>query len=166
VRARPAIGGTAPLWQAVRISSVVGMEARDPELKKEFDATLDARRELGPEYESELVDSFLEKLDGAVDRRVRRQLAESRMVVARGSHPPGAAARSDGDSFGERYGFGIISLIVAVPLSAIATVNEQLPGLIVTWLGIVAVNALHATGRAPWSRSREARKPVQESDWD
>ncbi|MFC9459480.1 hypothetical protein ACFT16_27715, partial [Streptomyces sp. NPDC056983] len=68
------------------------MEARDAELKKELDATLHARRELGEEYESALVDSFLDKveqrLDGAVDRRVRRQLAEQQMVVARGGGGP------------------------------------------------------------------------------
>src|SRR4051794_24771902 len=39
------------------------MDARDPELKKELAATLQARKDLGAEYESELVDSFMEKVD-------------------------------------------------------------------------------------------------------
>ena len=94
------------------------MDARDPELKKELNATLQARRELGEEYESALVDSFLEKvdqrIDGAVDRRVRRQLAEQQMVTARGPARPKST-----DSFGERFGFGIVSLVLAIPLSAI-----------------------------------------------
>ncbi|KAF4408443.1 MULTISPECIES: hypothetical protein [Streptomyces] len=128
------------------------MDARDPELRKELDATLHVRRELGPEYESELVDSFLERLDGAVDRRVRRQLAEQQMVVARGSRPP--RAQGDSDSFGERFGFGIVSMILAVPLSAIGSANAGFAGLVVSWLGIVGVNAVHASGRAPWSRER------------
>ncbi|MGP3952805.1 hypothetical protein [Streptomyces sp. 7N604] len=132
------------------------MEARDPELKKELDATLQARKELGPEYESELVDSFLEKVgqrvDGTIDQRMRRQLAEHRMVVARGARPPGAAA--GGDTFGERFGFGIISLILAVPLSAIGAAHEGLPGLVVSWLGIFGVNAVHAMGRMPWQLRR------------
>ncbi|MFJ2812519.1 MULTISPECIES: hypothetical protein [unclassified Streptomyces] len=34
------------------------MNTRDAELKKELDATLQARRELGEEYESVLIDSF------------------------------------------------------------------------------------------------------------
>ncbi|HET6859231.1 MAG TPA: hypothetical protein VFH94_19355, partial [Streptomyces sp.] len=99
------------------------MEARDPELKKELDATLHARRELGPDYESALIESFLEKvdqrLDGAVDRRVRRQMAEQQMVVARG----GSRHSEEGPGFGERFGFGAISLVLAVPLSAIGAVN-------------------------------------------
>ncbi|WP_406304681.1 hypothetical protein OH805_22160 [Streptomyces sp. NBC_00879] len=138
------------------------MEARDPELKKELDATLHARRELGEEYDAALVESFLEKveqrLDGTVDRRVRRQLAEQQMVVARGTRPP----QSPEGNFGERFGFAIVSLILAIPLSAIAVVNANLEGLIVAWFGIVGVNAVHAARGWPWMRgSRERDK----SDW-
>ncbi|MFD4711699.1 hypothetical protein ACFWN5_18755 [Streptomyces sp. NPDC058430] len=140
------------------------MEARDAELKKELDATLHARRELGEEYESALVDSFLDKveqrLDGAVDRRVRRQLAEQQMVVARGSRSP----RGDSDSWGERFGFGIVSLVLAVPLSAIAVVNADLPGLLIAWTGIVGVNALHAVRWMPRFGSRKECRDT--SDWE
>lgn len=137
------------------------MEARDPELKKELDATLHARRELGEEYDSALVESFLEKverrLDGTVDRRVRRQLAEQQMVVARGARPP----QSGESNFGERFGFGIISMILAIPLSAIAVVQADLEGLIVAWLGIVGVNAVHAARGWPWLRRHR-----EKSDWE
>ncbi|MFI1397349.1 hypothetical protein [Streptomyces sp. NPDC020681] len=137
------------------------MEARDPELKKELDATLHARRELGEEYDSALVESFLEKveqrLDGSVDKRVRRQLAEQQMVVARGARPQQSAE----SNFGERFGFAIISMILAVPLSAIAVVNADLEGLIVAWAGIVGVNAVHARGWLWPSRDRS-----QKSDWE
>ncbi|GAA1245032.1 MULTISPECIES: hypothetical protein [Streptomyces] len=140
------------------------MEARDAELKKELDATLHARRELGEEYESALVDSFLDKveqrLDGAVDRRVRRQLAEQQMVVARGARSPSG----DGDSWGERFGFGIVSLVLAIPLSAIAVVNADLPGLLIAWTGIVGVNALHAVRWMP--RFGATRKQRETSDWE
>ncbi|MFJ8075209.1 hypothetical protein ACIQ7Q_15075 [Streptomyces sp. NPDC096176] len=137
------------------------MEARDPELKKELDATLHARRDLGEEYESALVESFLEKveerLDTTVDRRVRRRLAEQQMTVARG---PGR--QQSGDNFGERFGFAIITMILAIPLSAIGVANADLPGLIVTWLGIVGVNVAHAAHAWPWQRkSRSAG-----SEWD
>jgi hypothetical protein len=139
------------------------MEARGPELKKELDATLHARHDLGEEYESALVESFLEKveqrLDGTVDRRVRRRLAEQQMAVARGPSP-----RQAGESnFGERFGFGIISVILAVPLSAIAVVNADLPGLVVAWLGIVGVNAVHAARGWPWQRGQ---REGDTSDWE
>ncbi|MFE3830087.1 hypothetical protein [Streptomyces sp. NPDC059092] len=137
------------------------MEARDPELKRELDATLQARVDLGAEYDSALVESFLEKveqrLDSTVDRRVRRQLAEKQMVVARGNAPSSPTA----EGFGERFGFGLVSLILAVPLTAIAVVNAGLKGLAVAWIGIVAVNAVHAS--RGWSRTPRRRT---ESGWE
>ncbi|MEV6674201.1 hypothetical protein [Streptomyces sp. NPDC051162] len=133
-----------------------------PELRKELDATLQTRKELGQEYERELVDSFLEKvdekLDEAIDRRVRRHLAEAQMSVARGARP-GAGGPGVGN-FGERFGFAAISLVLAIPLSAIAVVNAHLPGLVVCWAGIVGVNALNSSGAFPWPGRH---KP--DSDW-
>ncbi|MFJ9659842.1 hypothetical protein [Streptomyces griseoflavus] len=139
------------------------MDARDAELKKELNASLQARRELGEEYESALVDSFLEKvdqrIDGAVDRRVRRQLAERQMTVARDSRSPKAT-----DSWGERFGFGIVSLVLAVPLSAIGGGVGQLPGLLVTWAGIVGVNVVQAARTNPGLFG--SRKGRQDDDWE
>lgn len=145
---------------------MTGMDARDADLKKELDATLQARRELGEDYESALVDSFLEKvdqrIDGAVERRVRRQLAEQQMVVARGARKP-----SPTDSWGERYGFGIVSLVLAVPLSAIGGGIAHLPGLLVAWAGIVGVNAFQAVRTNPeLFRGRRHRKSEQDSEWE
>lgn len=141
-----------------------GMDARDSELKKELNATLQARRELGEEYESALVDSFLEKvdqrIDGAVERRLRRQLAEQQMVVARDSR-----SSKPTDSWGERFGFGIVSLVLAVPLSAIGGGLADLPGLLVAWAGIVGVNAFQAARVNPALFGRR-RKSNQDSDWE
>ncbi|WP_330296713.1 hypothetical protein [Streptomyces sp. NBC_00503] len=108
------------------------------ELKKELAATLDARRELGPEYEAALVDSFVEK----VDTQVRRRLAEDRLAAARGPRRP---EESPAGNFGERFGFAIVTLVLAIPLSAIGAAQAHLPGLIVAWLGIVGVNFVHAS---------------------
>ena len=163
-------GDTPTARRGRRLRTVNRMDARDTEprsslvkdaeLKKELDATLHARRELGPDYESALVDSFLEKVeqrvDGSVDRRVRRQLAEQQMVVARGGRP--AAGRGQDSHFGERFGFAMVSLILAIPLSAIGGVKRVTPGLLMTWLGIVAVNAVHAAHRWPWHLLRRPRE--------
>ncbi|MHC3461923.1 hypothetical protein [Streptomyces flavovirens] len=135
------------------------MDARDPELGRELDATLRARTDLGPEYESALVDSFLEKveqrLDGTLDRHVRRHLAEQRVAGARGP------ARPSGASFGERFGFATVSLVLAVPLSAIGVSNAGTEGLVVAWLGIIGVNAVHTARTWPWARAKRGG----ESDW-
>ncbi|MFG3010528.1 hypothetical protein ACGFZB_08720 [Streptomyces cinerochromogenes] len=120
----------------------------DPGLRKDLDATVRARRELGDDYDSALVESFLEKveqrIDDAVDRRVRRQLAERQMAAARESRRPEPA-----DSWTERYGFALITLVLAIPLSAIAGAFAGLAGMVVTWLGIVGVNAVQAARLHP-----------------
>ncbi|MFB7208142.1 hypothetical protein [Streptomyces sp. NPDC056255] len=138
------------------------MKARDPELRNELDAALHARSELGSEYEPALVESFLEKveqqLDSTLDRQVRRHLAEQRVSAARGARPSQPLW-----NFGERYGFGIISLVLAVPLSAIAAGAAHTGGLIVAWLGIVTVNAVHAARNWPWFSPRPGRTG---SDWE
>ncbi|MEU3979730.1 hypothetical protein AB0F77_06400 [Streptomyces sp. NPDC026672] len=144
---------------------MTGMDARDPDLKKELDATLRARGELGEEYESALVDSFLEKIDrridGAVERRLRRTLAEQRMEVARGPRSSGPT-----DSWGERFGFAIVSLVLAVPLSAIGGGIGHLPGLLVTWVGIVGVNVVQAARTNPGLFGRRRGRSPESSGWE
>ncbi|MEV5885661.1 hypothetical protein AB0L74_23585 [Streptomyces sp. NPDC052020] len=134
------------------------MDARDSDLEKDLDATLRARRELGEEYESALVESFLEKvdqrIDGAVERRVRRQLAEQQMAAARGARSPAPT-----DSWGERFGFGIVSLVLAIPLSAIGGGTGDLPGLLVVWGGIVGVNVVQAARTGPGLFRRRTPSP-------
>lgn len=142
---------------------MTGNGAHDAELKKELAATLHARRELGEEYESVLVDSFLEKveqrLDGAVDRRVRRRLAEQQLGAARGARSPEPT-----DSWGERFGFGIVSLVLAVPLSAIGGGIADLPGLLVAWAGIATVNGAWAFRNSPHFGRRGKKRA--DSDWE
>ncbi|MCB5179076.1 hypothetical protein [Streptomyces antimicrobicus] len=123
-------------------------DAHSQELKKELDATLQARRELGPEYEAALVDSFVDK----VDTQLRRRLAEQRLTAvraARAPRPPGGAVAG----FGERYGFAVLTLVLAVPLSAIGAAQAGLSGLLVSWGGILGVNFVHA--HRSWRRSGE-----------
>ncbi|MFI0164777.1 hypothetical protein [Streptomyces sp. NPDC017095] len=120
----------------------------DPGLRGDLHATVRARVELGEEYDSALVDSFLERvgerIDDTVDRRVRRQLAEQRLAEVRGTRRPGPA-----DSWAERYGFALITLVLAIPLSAIAGALAHLPGLLVAWAGLVGVNAVQAVRLSP-----------------
>ncbi|MFJ9470361.1 hypothetical protein [Streptomyces caniferus] len=132
------------------------MATHDPDLRKELDATLQTRKELGPEYESELLESFLEKLDRSVDQRVRRQLAEQQVQVARGARPP--RPPGSGRDFWERFGFAALSLVLAVPLSAIGAAHAGETGLLICWAGIVGVNAVQSSSVHRLLRSRTDRR--------
>ncbi|BBA97740.1 hypothetical protein RVR_3630 [Actinacidiphila reveromycinica] len=138
------------------------MDARDPELKKELAATLEARRTLGEEYESELVDSFMDKVaarvDSRVEQRVRRELAQQQTSSARADRRPIGPPRTN-PRFA-RYGFAGFTMIAAIPLSAIGAVNAGTTGLLITWAGIVAVNLAQGVGSL-FSRDH----PEQDTDW-
>ncbi|MFI1161003.1 hypothetical protein [Streptomyces sioyaensis] len=132
------------------------MATHDPDLRRDLDATLQTRKELGPEYESELLESFLEKVEQNVDRRVRRHLAEQQVQVARGIRPQ--PRDSEIHPFWQRFGVAALSLVLAIPLSAIAAGTAGLPGLLVCWAGIVGVNAAHGAGlRNPLRLRAEGR---------
>ncbi|WP_333773857.1 hypothetical protein [Streptomyces sp. IBSBF 3136] len=124
------------------------LDPRDVDLKKDLDATVRARRELGEEYDSALVDSFLEKveqrIDDTVERRVRRHLAEQRMVDVRGARRPKGA-----ENWAERFGFAVITLVLAIPLSAIGGALAGMSGMVAAWVGIVGVNAAQAVRLNP-----------------
>lgn len=49
----------------------------------------------------------------------------------------------------DRTGFvlAIISVVMAIPLTAIASTQAGLPGLLIVWIGIALVNAVYAWGR-------------------
>lgn len=109
----------------------------EPEpLRDDLAAALAARRDLGPEYEDAVLDSFLARVDSAVRARVDAEVTER------------ARARSaEAGAGGRRLALAIVSLVLGVPVTAIATSNsEGLGALTISWAGIAAVNAAHALG--------------------
>jgi hypothetical protein len=132
------------------------MDARDHELNKELSATLQARKDLGPEYESELIDSFMDKVtqrvDSQVEQRVRRELAQQQTSFARADRRPTIGPPQPGPRFA-RYGFAGVSLVLAIPLSAIGVANAGIGGLFISWVGIVGVNVAQSIGHLFGPRS-------------
>jgi hypothetical protein len=45
---------------------------------------------------------------------------------------------------GQQLALAIVSLVAAIPISIVLAVTENVPALIVSWIGIVAVNFAHA----------------------
>jgi hypothetical protein len=93
-------------------------------------AAIEARRELGAELEPEIIDSFVE--------RIERRLAELER------RRPAKRDRSRDD---KTLALGIVSLAVAIPLTAIGVTQAGLVGLVVVWLGIVLVNLAYSQRR-------------------
>lgn len=90
--------------------------------QEELRAVVAARRELGPEYEPELIDSFLERIEGKLDQRHR-----------------GKAARRDKEHHAITP-LVLGSLGLSIPLIAIAGAQAGALGVAMVCIAIVLVN--------------------------
>jgi hypothetical protein len=109
--------------------------ASDPRYD-DWSAILAARKELGDEYDQAFVEVVVERLSAEVDQRVDARLAET-----------GAGLRAPRRP--RRTALPFYSLVLGIPISAIAGGDGHVAGLAVAWGGIVLVNVASA-----W-RSRE-----------
>ena len=89
--------------------------------RDELDAILSARQELGAEYNDELTDMLMEKLDAEIDRRVEARLASASL-----NRPSTAVA--------------ITSLVLAIPATGVAAETAGFLAVPFVWAGIVLVN--------------------------
>jgi hypothetical protein len=106
----------------------------DDELeRRDYEALLATRGELGPDYDKALVESFADRMEREIERRSFHGNDEWR-------------ARRD-DSRGDRQrqlALAIVSLGGGIPITAVSASISGLPGLITSWAGISAVNLAHA----------------------
>jgi hypothetical protein len=58
----------------------------EPDTRKELEATLAARMELGPEHDEHLVAGFLDRIEKEIDRRVDEKLAAKGGGIRRRGH--------------------------------------------------------------------------------
>src|SRR5579885_3542441 len=93
------------------------------DIRRDIEATLAARRELGPEYDDHFIDTLTEKL-----------VQRARLEVQRAPVPQERLTPE------MRTGIAICSLIFGIPLVAIATDIASVPGLVIVCLMILGVN--------------------------
>lgn len=108
------------------------------ETRKDLRAAVAARQELGPEYEPEIIEAFLEKLDARAGQRTPVAAPEPPRPVAysgnRENDPGGLA-------------LAIVSVVVGIPITAIAANQEGTIAVIICWGGLVGVNLARSVSR-------------------
>jgi hypothetical protein len=112
--------------------------ARNEETRREIQAALGARRELGLEYEEAIAAGLLDRVN---------QLALMRASeIRRDAERVDQTAELEKTSRRQRFVLGIVSLGVGIPITAISgeVVEPGLLGVIVSWAGIVGVNVAAA----------------------
>jgi len=119
---------------------------------EELSSTLAARKELGPEYDRALVEGFLSRVERAIDERVDRRL-HGHAGASFSLRPVRAEPRPRRSRL-----LPLGSIVLAIPITAVAGSNfhgaDGVVVMVVSWVGIVAVNAAHAFG---WARQSESR---------
>ena len=108
--------------------------ARDEETRREVQAALGARKELGFEYEEALAAGLLDRVNQLALMRASEIRREAERVDE--------VAVAEKESRQQRFVLGIISLGAGIPITAISasTVEPSLAGMLVSWAGIVGVN--------------------------
>jgi hypothetical protein len=98
-----------------------------PELPRDdLAASLAARRELGPDYDAAFVD--------AVAERIRQASAAGRPIIAEQEKGERSMALT----------IACVSLVVSIPVTAIAATQTGLAGLAVVWLALAVINVAFA----------------------
>ncbi len=95
------------------------------EIERELRATLSAQREIGPNYEHQLIENFMQKVN-------QHPLAPSLTQPNEPSLPNVAIAL--------RLVLAVLSIIFLIPLSAITTANSGLAALFVVSLAVLGIN--------------------------
>ncbi len=105
---------------------------------QDYEALLATRGELGPSYDAALVESFADRMEKEIQRRVAAT-SGGRSMTQRAAEAAGK----------RQLTLGIVSLGAGIPITAISAGIAHLPGLGVAWLGIAAVNVAHALQNRP-----------------
>jgi hypothetical protein len=119
------------------------MSTPDEETRRDVQAALAARRELGLEYEEAIAAGLLDR----VNQLALMRASELRREAERSDH----AAKAEKESRTQRFVLAIVSLVVGVPITAISgsVVDPEIVGVLVAWTGIVGVNVAAAIRRPP-----------------
>lgn len=128
-RQRTAVAASAPVRAATHPAPAPAPHA-PPIPRQELTAALHARQELGERLEDEVVDTFLSRVERAIDARVDARL--------QGQLP--AVRRRGGNTDVGGVWLALGSLGMGIPITAIAGSMAHLPGIIAVWAGIAIVN--------------------------
>ncbi|MEZ5087148.1 MAG: hypothetical protein R2722_13150 [Tessaracoccus sp.] len=97
--------------------------------RTELEAALEVRKELGESIEPGLVDSLASKVEATVRRRYEAEIASRHNERT-----------MQGISNGQRVTVAIVSLVMAIPLTAISAGITGFAGMLLVWTGIIAIN--------------------------
>jgi hypothetical protein len=123
----------------------------------EFRAAAETHHELGPEYQSAVIESFIDKVGKEIDARVDARMRAQQPMAYPGPYQaqmPVPVPKQPGLQRGTQFALAVVSMALGIPLSAIALGNHAGNlALFIIWLGITVINVAYALhNRPPSSR--------------
>jgi hypothetical protein len=108
------------------------------EIRRDSEAALAARMELGPEYTEYVAEGLAERVEDLAEARaaeLRQQAEQANRVLA-----------AEQSGRGRQFALAIVSMVMGIPITAISAseVDPSIIGIAVSWAGIVGVNWVHA----------------------
>ena len=107
----------------------------------EIRAAAETHRDLGPDYQSAVIESFLDKVGREIDARVDARVAAQQQMPA--APAKRAAAREP-----SAFVLAVVSMAFGIPLTAIVAVAGSNPvglgGVLVVWLAIAVINVAYS----------------------
>ncbi|MGP4028459.1 hypothetical protein [Actinomadura sp. 3N407] len=101
--------------------------------REDLTAAMAARRELGPDYDDAFIETVVDRIQETLDART----AAPPRPRLRPAPEPGHGGHD------HSLAMAVLSLLAAIPLTAIAVLNAGLPGLFLAIAGIVLVNVTY-----------------------
>lgn len=95
------------------------------QLREEARVHLEARRELGPEFEEQIVESFVQRIEKLLDERIAAHLEQRRLGQTRPRTPVNPVAVL------------AIAMALGIPLTTIAGGIAGATGIFAVWVGII-----------------------------
>jgi hypothetical protein len=113
----------------------------------EIRAAAETHRDLGPDYQSAVIESFLDKVGREIDARVDARVAAAQPYVQ--PAPPAKPATRERSAFV----LAIVSISLGVPLTALTVTAGTHPvgisGLLVIWIAIAVINVAYSRQPRP-----------------
>jgi hypothetical protein len=108
------------------------------ELRRDSEAALAARMELGPEYTEYVAAGLAERVEDLAEARA----AELRQEAEQANR----ALAAEQTGRGRQFALAIVSMVMGIPITAISAseVDPSIIGVAISWAGIVGVNWVHA----------------------
>jgi hypothetical protein len=122
----------------------VNMPSLSPD---EIRAAAETHRDLGPEYQSAVIESFLDRVGREIDARVDARLAAAQQpILQQQQQYQHLAARPHRER--APLALAIVSMALGIPLTALAVTAGRNPtgfaGLLVIWIAIAVINVAYS----------------------